>query len=95
MTPDEAGLCVRRLAATFGGEWAEDRVSVWVEVLLPHGYGEGVEAIKAMAFEDDYPTIAGLNRHLNPQRQPGVIVAGDRRFLPGTGWISSTQALTP
>jgi hypothetical protein len=95
VTLDEAKLCMRRLRGTYGGDWPEDRVAVWVEYLLPHQYDSACGAIKTMSLQEEYPTIAGLNRHLNPQRQPGVIVDGDRRFLPGTGWISSTQALTP
>lgn len=87
MNLDEAGHCVKWLAAAYGGEWDETRVVVWVDTLLPLEVERAQEAVKALTRTEDYPTIARFLALYGQGNAGQVVCDGDRRFSPGIGWL--------
>lgn len=97
MTPDEHRALLARLRGTWPGEWDEERCAVWVETMDPYPFAVAVAAIRAMAEECEFASVAAFTRHA--RRRPGAVVVDDERgmFLPGSGWLrpAGRRALPP
>lgn len=84
MNPAELNKALARIEATFGP--TGPGVAIWTEKLAPLDYATTVAAIKAMADECEYPSVASFNKLLNPGQPAGAIERNGCLFLPGTGW---------
>lgn len=86
MNTEHLNACIGRLKATYPGDWPDGRQAVWSEALEPLDFETAVAAIKGMAADTEFPTIAALNRQLKPT-DAGIVERNGCRFTPGTGWM--------
>lgn len=93
MTEAELKVLFRLLRGYWPGEWDETRYAVWGEAFTGLTFDTAVAAMKELGRTEDFPTVARFLRIAGGVRPAGVISEGDRRFLPGTGWITEPAEL--
>jgi hypothetical protein len=87
MTPDEHQILMARMRGTWPGDWDEERCLVWGEAFEEYAYPVAVAAVRRMARECEFPSIASFTRFARGGGPGEVVVDGERMFLPGGGWI--------
>jgi hypothetical protein len=84
MNPTELDAMLARIEDTFGANGPG--AAVWAEKLAPMDYATALAAVRAMADETEFPSIAAFQRAYRPAQPAGVVERNGCLFLPGTGW---------
>ena len=87
-------IALLRVQEIYNREFSKAELVEWVNAFKDTDPAVLNEAVSRMALEEDFPSIARLNRYyrdLQPQLPSGYVsepfVRDGRVFLPGSGWL--------